>query len=293
VRPINWANRPKSYIKRTETWDEFPNGRWGDNRSPAFGDLSETHFYRPVGGSKEDRLAMWGEAPLTPEEIFEVFASYVEGKIPIIPWCETPLHTETSVISSPLSAMNRAGFLTINSQPAVNGEKSDNPIYGWGGSGGRVYQKAYIEFFASAENLKLVLDTIHAGYPDLNYYAIDVTGTQMHFSSDKGVTALTWGAFPNKEIIQPTIFDPDTFIVWSQEAFQLWTAAWAALYDDETESAALLYEIYETYFLVAIIDNDYVDPKIMQIFQEILSSTKHGDSSISGNDENAPSFDDS
>jgi len=35
VRPINWANRPKSYIKRTITWDEFPNGRWGDNRSPA------------------------------------------------------------------------------------------------------------------------------------------------------------------------------------------------------------------------------------------------------------------
>ena len=35
VRPIHWANRPKSYIKRTITWDEFPNGRWGDNRSPA------------------------------------------------------------------------------------------------------------------------------------------------------------------------------------------------------------------------------------------------------------------
>lgn len=29
VRPINWANRPKSYVKRTEDWDEFPNGRWG------------------------------------------------------------------------------------------------------------------------------------------------------------------------------------------------------------------------------------------------------------------------
>jgi methylenetetrahydrofolate reductase (NADPH) len=25
VRPINWANRPKSYVMRTETWDEFPN----------------------------------------------------------------------------------------------------------------------------------------------------------------------------------------------------------------------------------------------------------------------------
>lgn len=28
VRPINWANRPKSYVMRTETWDEFPNVRW-------------------------------------------------------------------------------------------------------------------------------------------------------------------------------------------------------------------------------------------------------------------------
>ena len=61
VRPINWANRMKSYISRTITWDEFPNGRWGDNRSPAFGELSQTHFYRPDEGSKEDRLAMWGK----------------------------------------------------------------------------------------------------------------------------------------------------------------------------------------------------------------------------------------
>lgn len=34
VRPINWANRPKSYINRTDDWDEFPNGRWGDSTSP-------------------------------------------------------------------------------------------------------------------------------------------------------------------------------------------------------------------------------------------------------------------
>lgn len=27
VRPINWANRPKSYVRRTEEWDEFPNGK--------------------------------------------------------------------------------------------------------------------------------------------------------------------------------------------------------------------------------------------------------------------------
>lgn len=39
VRPIFWRNRPKSYILRTERWDEFPNGRWGDSRSPAYGDI--------------------------------------------------------------------------------------------------------------------------------------------------------------------------------------------------------------------------------------------------------------
>lgn len=45
VRPINWANRPKSYIKRTITWDEFPNGRWGDNRSPAVRNCTSTSSY--------------------------------------------------------------------------------------------------------------------------------------------------------------------------------------------------------------------------------------------------------
>src|ERR1700744_3437845 len=39
VRPIFWKNRIKSYVNRTEAWDEFPNGRWGDSRSPAFGEL--------------------------------------------------------------------------------------------------------------------------------------------------------------------------------------------------------------------------------------------------------------
>lgn len=32
---------------------------------------------------------------------------------------------------------------------------------------------------------------------------------------------LTWGVFPDKEILQPTIFDPSTFLVWKTEAFQV------------------------------------------------------------------------
>lgn len=49
--------------------------------------------------------------------------------------------------------------------------------------------------------------------------------------------------FPNKEILQPTVFDPSSFAVWSEECFALWIKGWAALYDDETETSGLLYEV--------------------------------------------------
>lgn len=48
---------------------------------------------------------------------------------------------------------------------------SDHPAFGWGGSGGRVYQKAYVEFFASESLLDQVLETC-AACPSLNYYAV-------------------------------------------------------------------------------------------------------------------------
>jgi hypothetical protein len=51
----------------------------GDNRSPAFGELSDSHFFRPAEGSKEDRLAMWGEAPILHKDIYEVFAKVRGG----------------------------------------------------------------------------------------------------------------------------------------------------------------------------------------------------------------------
>ena len=48
--------------------------------------------------------------------MYDVFAKYVKGEIPFLPWCEVPLQAETTTISSDLVAINKAGFLTINSQ---------------------------------------------------------------------------------------------------------------------------------------------------------------------------------
>lgn len=199
LRPINWANRPKSYVLRTEEWDEFPNGRWGDATSPAFGELSDlSHFYAFSLGSDDDRRAMLGQEPKTPQDVFDVFASYVEGKIPHIPWCETPLQAESFVIQEELAKLNRAGFLTINSQPAVNGLPSSDKVFGWGSAGGYVYQKEYCECFCSPDRAKALFKMV-SQHPSMNLYAVNNNGDEMKVGLELGgVTALTWGVFPNR-----------------------------------------------------------------------------------------------
>lgn len=43
VRPIFWSNKPQSYAQQTKNWDEYPNGRWGISRSPAF-EMDESQY---------------------------------------------------------------------------------------------------------------------------------------------------------------------------------------------------------------------------------------------------------
>lgn len=55
----------------------------------------------------------------------------------MLPWNEMEtLQLETATIKQELVQMNQAGFLTINSQPAVNGAPSTDPNFGWGGAHG-------------------------------------------------------------------------------------------------------------------------------------------------------------
>ena len=59
-----------------------------------------------------------------------------------LPWNEEEMSPETKrLIDLGLIDINKKGILTINSQPAVNGEPSDNPAVGWGSPNGYVYQK--------------------------------------------------------------------------------------------------------------------------------------------------------
>jgi len=149
VRPIFWSIRPKSYVHRTANWNEFPNGRWGLSSAPSFGMLTDYHlFYLKIDAPKEDLLDEWGRELTSEEDVWRMFASYIGGErnaqnkiIKHFPWTDEELSLETSLIQKDLVEYNRRGILTINSQPAVNGKLSSDPIVGWGTVNGYVYQK--------------------------------------------------------------------------------------------------------------------------------------------------------
>lgn len=54
-----------------------------------------------------------------------------------MPWNEIGgLQKESSAIAQQLAQLNRAGHLTINSQPRINAAPSDDASVGWGGASG-------------------------------------------------------------------------------------------------------------------------------------------------------------
>lgn len=69
--------------------------------------------------------------------------------------------------------------------------------------------------------------------------------------------AVTWGVFPGKEIVQPTVVDPISFISWKDEAFNIWTDLWSKLYEAGSNSRHILESISKTYVLVNLVDNDF------------------------------------
>ncbi|XP_048077721.1 methylenetetrahydrofolate reductase (NADPH) isoform X3 [Ursus arctos] len=265
VRPIFWASRPKSYIYRTQEWDEFPNGRWGNSSSPAFGELKDYYlFYLKSKSPREELLKMWGEELTSEESVFEVFAHYLSGepnqqgyKVTCLPWNDEPLAAETSLMKEELLRVNRQGILTINSQPNINGKPSSDPIVGWGPSGGYVFQKAYLEFFTSRETVGALLQVLKKYELRVNYHIVDVKGENITNAPELQPNAVTWGIFPGREIVQPTVVDPVSFMFWKDEAFALWIEQWGKLYEEESPSRMIIQYIHDNYFLVNLVDNEF------------------------------------
>merc|ERR1719242_524883 len=154
VRPIFWSNRSKTYIYRTRHWDEFPNGRWGNSASPAFGELKDYYlFYLASQTSNEEQRSMWGNQLDCEQDVWDVFTRYLTKEpnangvtVTKLIFNEESLDPETELIADTLAQINKVGFLTVNSQPSVNCAPSNDPKVGWGPSGGYVFQKPIWNF---------------------------------------------------------------------------------------------------------------------------------------------------
>ena len=79
-----------------------------------------------------------------PVHILVLIADITSCQVTSLPWNDDELAMETSLLTQELADVNRRGVLTINSQPAVNGRSSSDPVVGWGEKGGFVYQKVCV-----------------------------------------------------------------------------------------------------------------------------------------------------
>lgn len=259
TRPIFWANTKKYYIDRTSYWNKYPNGRWGNSNDPQFGDIKDYHLFSISLGTEKTKKKIWGEELKELSDISNIFINFLNGTIKYIPWCDY-ISTETSDITDNLIKINKNGYLTINSQPRINGMESSNKN-GWGGEGGFLYQKEYIEFFCSKDNF----DKLNFDNKNISYCAVNRNNNII--TNCEGCTnAVTWGIFPNKEVIQPTIVDYESFLIWKDDAFSLWLNEWAKIYDKDSISYKLIENIYNSYYLVYLVDNNYIDGNIIKIF---------------------------
>lgn len=126
--------------------------------------------------------------------------------------------------------------------------------------------------------------------PLITYYAINKRGDLRTNTHSEGPNALTWGVFPGKEIVQPTIVEAVSFMAWKvrmhqreypfgslisdpqDEAFEL-GMQWAHMYEPSSLTHRLLVTTMETYYLVNVVHNDIRDPEaIFQPFYRAAQS---------------------
>jgi methylenetetrahydrofolate reductase (NADPH) len=76
-----------------------------------------------------------------------------------------------------------------------------------------VYQKAYVEFFVAPEKFAELEGKLKQ-LPLITYLAVNAAGELKSNVGTDDINAVTWGVFPAKEVVQPTVVDPLSFLVW-------------------------------------------------------------------------------
>ncbi|KAJ9206260.1 hypothetical protein DTO164E3_586 [Paecilomyces variotii] len=264
-------------LGREATWDDFPNGRWGDARSPAFGEIDGYGPSLHVSAAVARRI--WGY-PVSRDDISNLFRRHVSGELHMVPWSEGGaeensggLNPETLTIRPELlKLIEGRGWWTVASQPAVNGVRSDDPTYGWGPQKeGFVFQKPFVEFFCPNKDYQTILKPLlqKHGDEEFAWFATNATGELESYISTQsngdeserdqvhnGVNAVTWGVFKGKEIITPTIIEEVSFRAWGEEAFRIWDE-WRRVYPRGSPTERFIDETKNDVWLVCVIGQRY------------------------------------
>lgn len=222
------TNQIISITSREATWDDYPNGRFGDARSPAFG-TPTSYSLSSLPCTPAQTRTLWGE-PTSPSAITHLFTSHLSGKSPSqLPWSDDSsptLSPETALIRAHLLALTTShDWWTIASQPAVDGLPSTDPIHGWGPAKGFVFQKPFVEFFCPVSDWNSLLRPhLQSAYvaPLVSYYAGHPSGLFESSENSEAVHAVTWGSFLGKEIATATMVEEVSFRAWCEEAFGRW-----------------------------------------------------------------------
>ncbi|KAH9808326.1 methylenetetrahydrofolate reductase-domain-containing protein [Melampsora americana] len=258
------------------TWDDFPNGRFGDSRSPAYGKIDQ--YYGGIGTLSCDfkiALKKWG-SPKTETDLTNLFVRYTKGEIDSTPWSDTPLLEESNLISDTILKLNLNGYWTISSQPTIDGYPSDNPFVGFGPKGGYVYQKSFVEFFCSFEQLEILrlaieIENSKTEVGMLKYYAGKRNEEIIKSNVAPGETnVVTWGVFRSAEVVTTTIIELTSFKNWKDEAFEIWSS-WESCFQSEpkTKTKSLLNSIGNEKWLCTIIDHDFKSGEKLWKFLEL------------------------
>ncbi|SGZ56811.1 CIC11C00000002649 [Sungouiella intermedia] len=182
IRPIFWQNRKHSYISRTSGWDE---------QSP------------------KRALELWG-CPQSLKDFSDIIVSYLKNEIKSLPWSDGPIGTDTNVLKDALIEVNKKGFFTLNSQPALSGIRSNDKTFGWGPKNGFVYQKQYLEFLVHKDVAQELLTKVEEHnkkdqHSVITYYAVGKQGDVETNSKDDDINAVTWGVFQEKKFSNPLL----------------------------------------------------------------------------------------
>ncbi|KAG9792375.1 Methylenetetrahydrofolate reductase 1 [Exophiala dermatitidis] len=302
-------------LGREATWDDFPNGRWGPSHSPAFGEIDGYGPTLKVGPITARRL--WGH-PKTRDDVTALFRRVVVGDLEAVPWSDeidvaddttttangsqpaagASLRAETQVIRQELLAMiEKKGYWTLASQPAVDGVRSEDETFGWGPPGeGFVFQKAFVEFFCDRHEwetrlkprlLKYRSDQVswfktdangafesseemenekkkktetkaNGGVDDHDTTTTTTNGTATTTSvTATGVNAVTWGVFRGKEIVTPTIIEAESFRAWGEEAYSIWSE-WRKCFPRGSDEERFLERMRQESVLVNVVGHNYI-----------------------------------